>query len=131
MDVAQQSVICIGPKMYHGQATLQDNSHHGSTRLHMDLTDAVNIMLWAAKLLDGRAGFAVWDIFPPEATPILRRFFKEEAGFMEKGDCIHSQMMCVSPAMMERLSVLGVRVHRIHQYEGQAVYIPAGCPHQV
>ena len=126
------STLLAGPKMYNAQATLQDDRHHGSTCLHMDLTDAVNIMLWAAGSADGGPGYAVWDIFPPEAAPILREFSRQQAGFEGKGDPIHSQTICLTPASLKLLrEKYGVRSHRIYQYAGEAVYIPAGCAHQV
>jgi hypothetical protein len=122
----------VGPKMYNAQATLQDDDHHGSTRLHLDLTDAVNIMIWAANLPDGKPGYAIWHIFAAADLPLLRLFFIEEGVFMGMGDSVHSQTICITPALLRRLSdKYGIRPYVINQYVGQAVYIPAGCAHQV
>lgn len=122
----------IGPKMYNAEATLQDDAHQGSTFLHLDMTDAVNVMIWAATFPDGRPGYAVWHIFPRDASPIVRQFLREEVGFEGEGDPIHSQMICMTPTLLERLfSKHGIRPYTIYQYVGDAIYIPAGCAHQV
>ncbi|KAF7969063.1 hypothetical protein HWV62_28411 [Athelia sp. TMB] len=54
----------LGPKAYVAQGTKQDDEHSGSTVLHMDLTSAVNVMIWCADLAPGTPGYAVWHIFP-------------------------------------------------------------------
>ena len=118
--------------MYHAEATLQDDEHHGSTRLHLDLTDAVNIELWAANFLDGTPGYAIWHIFAADALPVLHLFFIEEGIFKGFGDSVHSQVICMTPSMLEcLLDKHRIRPYTIRQYAGQAVYIPVGCAHQV
>lgn len=103
----------------------------GSTWLHMDLTDAANIMHWAAPL-DDKPGYAVWDVFPADSTPLLRKFLTEAVGFEGPGDPIHSQGFFLTPELLDRLQAsYGVKPYTIHQYAGQVVFIPAGCPHQV
>jgi hypothetical protein len=107
------------------------NGHHGSTALHMDVTDAVNIMVWAASCSDGSAGYALWHIFPAAASDILRQFLREQ-GFIGAGDPIHSQSIYITPAMLQLLfEKYGIRPHVIHQHAGEAVFIPDGCAHQV
>jgi lysine-specific demethylase 3 len=81
--------------MYNAEATLQDDEHHGSTRLHLDLTGTINIALWAADLPDGTLGYAIWHIFAADALPILRQFFLEEGIFKGAGDPVHSQVICL------------------------------------
>ena len=126
------SAWLAGPKMYNAEATLQDDQHHGSTCLHMDLTNVVNIMLWAADPPDGGPNYAVWDLFSPEDSSIVRKFLKEVAGFKGEGDPIHSQTICMTPTLLKLLwETYGVRSYRIYQRVGEAVYIPAGCAHQV
>jgi hypothetical protein len=124
----------LGPKMYNAEATLQDDNHHGSTRLHLDLTDAVNVMIWAANLDEesGESGYAVWHIFAASDLPCLRQFLTEEGIFKGMGDSVHSQTICMTPALLQRLfDKYGVRPYVINQYVGHAVYIPAECAHQV
>jgi hypothetical protein len=122
----------LGPKMYNAQATMQDDDHHGSTRLHLDLTDAVNIMMWTATLADGTAGYALWHIFAAADLPLVRLFLVAEGVFKGEGDSVHSQTICITPTLLERLFVKhGIRPYVIRQYAKQAVFIPAGCAHQV
>jgi lysine-specific demethylase 3 len=110
---------------------MQDNLHKGSTRLHKDLTDAVNIMLWAATPAGGIPGSALWHIFPAAVSHVLSKFLREQ-GFVDPGDPIHSQIIYMTPAMLELLfQQYGIRPWTITQRPDEAVYIPAGCPHQV
>jgi hypothetical protein len=115
--------------MYNANGSKQDNVHHGSTNLHMDLTDAVNVMMWAA--LNGKkTGHALWHIFPA-VSGTLRKFLREE-GFTGHGDPIRSQSFYVTPDMLQRLeATYSVRPYAIYQHPGDAIYIPAGCAHQV
>jgi hypothetical protein len=118
--------------MYNAYGTMQDDTHHGSTRLHMDLTDAVNIMLWAAPLPDGKPGCALWHIFPAEASSSLRTFMRNDLSFDQPGDPIHSQSIYLTPGMLDTLATkYNVRPFTILQHSGEAVFIPAGCAHQV
>jgi lysine-specific demethylase 3 len=113
-------------------ASMQDNQHNGSTRLHKDLTDAVNIMVWSANFPDGTPGDALWHIYPPWAAEILSGFLRVRAGFRGQGDPIHSQTICMTPSLIELFFVEhGIQPYTIYQRPGQAVFIPAGCPHQV
>jgi hypothetical protein len=98
----------------------------------MDLTDAVNIMIWAGKCSDGSPGYALWHIFPAEVADILRRFLREEGLSEAGGDLIHTQKIYVNSSMLGRLyEKHGVRPYIIYQRPGEAVFIPAGCAHQV
>jgi hypothetical protein len=118
-----------GPKMYNAHGSKQGN-RHGSTNLHMDLTDAVNVMVWAAEK-SGKPGYAVWHIFTSDVSDMLRKFLREE-GCTGSGDPIHSQTVYLTPIMLQRLATkYCVRPYTIHQHPGEAVYIPAGCAHQV
>jgi hypothetical protein len=118
--------------MYNAFATLQDDDHHGSTRLHMDLTDAVNIMLWAAPLPDGNPGCALWHVFPVDASTSIRTVMKNDGSFNGPGDPIHSQSMYLTPKMLDILAhKYSVHPFTILQHPGEAVFIPAGCAHQV
>lgn len=121
-----------GPKLYVAQKSLSEGNIYGSTRLHMDVTSAVNLMLWA-QCQDGTPGWAVWHLFPREASPILRKFLVEDVGCdPENGDPIHSQKICMTAELLERLQAkYNVRPYVVHQRPGQAVFIPAGCAHQV
>jgi hypothetical protein len=119
--------------MYCAYASVPDNDHHGSTKLHMDLTDAQNIMLFAAKFpADGKPGGADWDLFKPEDADAIREFLRAECGFQGPEDPIHSQTVYLTPEMLDVLwKKYGVKPYKITQYAKQSVCIPAGCAHQV
>jgi hypothetical protein len=124
-------VFYAGPKMYNADGSVQDENHHGSTKLHMDVTDALNVMTWTADLPDGSPGYAIWHIFLAIHVPILRQFLREE-GFIGPGDSIHSQYIYITLQMLKRLfDKYGIKPYIIRQNMHECVFIPAGCPHQV
>ena len=117
--------------MYNATETVPDDSHHGSTKLHMDVMDALNRMLWAADSQDGKPGCAKWHIFDAIDAPLLCKFAIER-GFTNLGDPIHSQMIHLNPQLLKRLfEEYRIRPYTIFQYPGDVVFIPAYCAHQV
>lgn len=107
----------------------------GTTRLHMDIADAVNIMLYAEPTPEGEVGFATWDLFRSEDGEKIRKFLADEFPRRPEDthlkDPIHSQNHYLDSNLMHKLRTqYGVRSFRIHQRPGDAVFIPAGCPHQ-
>ncbi|KAJ7031763.1 hypothetical protein C8F04DRAFT_959876 [Mycena alexandri] len=121
----------LGPKMYNAHANLEESSCQGSTRLHMDMADAVNLMTYAAPDSDGAPGCAAWDLFEADDSDKLRKFLQHEFA-IEEGDPIHSQQVYLDDAARRRLwREYGVKSYRVYQTAGQAVFIPAGCAHQV
>lgn len=126
----------LGPKMYNALATLDNVGTLGTTRLHMDMSDAFNVMTYAASTPDGATGFAVWDIFKAADSDRLRQFLREKhgqtTGTAITQDPIHSQMYYIDQEQRKELSErYGVKPHRIIQRPGEGVFIPAGCAHQV
>lgn len=122
-----------GPKMYNSLSSIFDDHHAGSTRLHLDLSDAVNIMAYASKTADDSPGFAIWHIFAPEDSDRIRVYLRsrKEHGLIV-GDPIHNQDDYLTPRMLAELKdEYMVRPYYIRQYVGDAVFIPAGCAHQV
>ncbi|KAI8830348.1 hypothetical protein BC829DRAFT_410748 [Chytridium lagenaria] len=111
----------------------------GTTPLHLDMADAVNVMIHASEPCDGvkpddlRPG-AVWDIFPRSALHALRKFVGkvlEERGKVFD-DPIHDQTFYLTTDLRARLKEeTGVTGWRIFQNPGDAVFVPAGCIHQV
>ncbi|KAF8748317.1 hypothetical protein RHS01_10922 [Rhizoctonia solani] len=73
----------LGPKMYNAFTSSEGPGGQGSTRLHMDMADAVNIMMYASDCPDGSPGVAAWDIFracdSEKIRSYLRRHFKDRA----------------------------------------------------
>ncbi|KAF7984188.1 hypothetical protein HWV62_15956 [Athelia sp. TMB] len=94
--------------------------------------DLVNVMVWAADIAPGEPGFALWHIFPATSSNCLRQFLISDVGYTGVDDPIHSQTVCMTPSLLNQLFLSrGVRPCTIKQYAGDAVFIPAGCAHQV
>ncbi|KZT12868.1 Clavaminate synthase-like protein [Laetiporus sulphureus 93-53] len=122
----------LGPKMYNAMASFESQGSKGSTRLHMDMADAINIMLHAEQTPDGRPGCAAWDLFRAEDAPKLRKFLKKKFKGQFQHDPIHSQQFYLDSTLRRELfKDYGVKSHRVYQKPGEAVFIPAGCAHQV
>ncbi|KAI0824650.1 Clavaminate synthase-like protein [Trametes gibbosa] len=122
----------LGPKMYNAMASFESQGSKGSTRLHMDMADAINIMTYASPMPDGRPGCAAWDIFRADDTSKLRKFLKKKFKGQYQHDPIHSQQFYLDSSLRQELyKDHGVMSHRVYQRPGDAVFIPAGCAHQV
>jgi lysine-specific demethylase 3 len=126
--------------MYNALATKDAPGTSGTTKLHMDMADAVNIMVHAERCGDA-PGYAIWDIYRAEDSECIRNYLAKfpnpfvkalPDGTIPKQDPIHLQAFFLDPTMRKELyEVHGVYSHRVYQYPGQAVFIPAGCAHQV
>lgn len=161
----------LGPKMYtaYGNA---DPKHIklGTTNLHLDMSDAVNVMVYVAitkncedfdyewyqnKALeiieeagcddltkrryyeDGEIPGALWHIYHASDADSIRDMLIKVS--FERGDPlepfsdpIHDQTCYLDESLRERLfNEYGVKGYAIVQYNGDAVFIPAGAPHQV
>ncbi|KAI0370427.1 hypothetical protein BV20DRAFT_1035907 [Pilatotrama ljubarskyi] len=103
----------LGPKMY---IATRDLDEVGSTALHLDVTNAVNILMYTASE-DSRKAGALWHIFLASDVDKLRGYLRSVTGSPIDKD----------PELAEQ----GVRPFVIEQHRGEAIFIPAGCPHQV
>ncbi|KAN0061482.1 hypothetical protein ACQY0O_006329 [Thecaphora frezii] len=130
----------LGPKMYNAWPSSEAPGGKGTTRLHMDMADAVNIMLYAEPPKEAdlpeehKPGVAAWDIFRAEDADKVRQFLREELDPRSefKDDPIHIQRYFIDAELRVKLfRRYGVRGWRIYQRIGEAVFIPAGCAHQV
>lgn len=118
--------------MYNAFATVDADGSKGTTRLHMDMADAVNIMVYAEPCVDGSPGGARWDLFRAEDAPLIRKFLCDRFNLASGLDPIHSQQFYLDKQLRAELyAKTGVRSHRVIQRKGEAVFIPAGCAHQV
>ncbi|KDQ53089.1 hypothetical protein JAAARDRAFT_85644, partial [Jaapia argillacea MUCL 33604] len=77
----------LGPTLY---VALPDKSLHRTTRLHLDATDAINILLHASPGPDGELGGTLWHIFSPEDSSSIRKFLTNGGYHCDHGDPIHS-----------------------------------------
>jgi lysine-specific demethylase 3 len=129
----------IGPKMYSAYGLSKTFTRRGTTNLHLDISDAINIMVCDTKTPDQNISGALWHIFDREDTEKLRSFLKKVencgVGHVEsRPDCdpIHDQTHYLDDYMLKRLNdeqnVIG---RAFTQHTGETVVIPAGCPHQV
>lgn len=123
----------IGPKMYNALASFEEEGSLGSTRLHMDMADALNVMTHAEPKKDGTPGGAVWDLFKAQDADKIRLFLRRKHPNLQAYvDPIHSQHYYLTAKLRQELyDMTGAKSYRIFQTPGQAVFIPAGCAHQV
>lgn len=78
-----------------------------------------------------RGGAAVWDIFPADATHSIRTFLRESTN-SAIDDPVLRQTFYISTGNLQKLSEeYHIVPWRIYQNPGDAVFIPAGCAHQV
>ena len=109
----------------------KDINECGSTPLHLDATCAVNILVHEEPTCStSQPAGAYWEVYAREDTPKLRQFLRE-SGYSVSSDPIHSRSIYITRAMRDDLKKIGVVPYEIHQRYGQAVFIPAGCAHQV
>ena len=101
----------------------------GTTRLHLDVTDAANIMVWAAS---GDAPAAIWHIFPRTDAAKLVEAIRTMNWCKPDEHPIHSQSVYLKASMLEVLrESYGISPWTIEQSVGDLVVIPAGAAHQV
>ena len=142
-------------------ASSQEAGSKGSTRLHMDMADALNVMLYASNCADGSPGYAVWDLYNVKDSDKIRDFLRkkftpgsaamtsvtngqqqqqtqaEKAAALQNQaiavhDPIHSQQFYLDVELRRQLwEEYEVKSYRIYQRPGEGVFIPAGCAHQV
>uniref|UniRef100_A0A7M4F9K0 Lysine-specific demethylase n=1 Tax=Crocodylus porosus TaxID=8502 RepID=A0A7M4F9K0_CROPO len=155
----------LGPKMYnaYGLITAEDR-RVGTTNLHLDVSDAVNVMVYVGipigegshddevlKTIDeGDADDvtkqrihegkekpgALWHIYAAKDAEKIRELLRkvgEEQGQENPPDHdpIHDQSWYLDQTLRKRLyDEYGVQGWAIVQFLGDAVFIPAGAPHQ-
>lgn len=115
-----------GPKLYIATA---GDEEQGTTKLHLDVTSAVNILMYEHHC--GNPG-ADWTIFCRDQLDELRKYLKKHKSYKQiKGDRIHSQEVCLDEDDFKALAEQGVIPLQFTQHCGEAVFINVGCAHQV
>lgn len=128
----------IGPKLY---IATPDFHLIGSTPLHKDICGAVNVLAHASQRSEDGCD-AVWHIFFAKDYPIIREYLisLDETHRAALGDMsprhpgwnpVHAQNFFLDEARLVDLKAMGVVPFTIYQRHGDAVFIPAGCCHQV
>ncbi|XP_034938275.1 lysine-specific demethylase 3B isoform X1 [Chelonus insularis] len=156
----------LGPKMYNAYGSAM-YPNKGTTNLHLDISDAVNVMVYVGIPKDGdsdehikealraideagcdiltrrrvrdrsEAPGALWHIYAARDADKIRDLLNAVA--LERGarlephhDPIHDQSCYLDGPLRERLyREYGVEGYAIVQCLGDAVFVPAGAPHQV
>jgi len=104
----------------------KDKIFVGSTKLHLDITDAFNLMTFA----DGVDGCAIWLIFARSDAAALAEWLHESKGLSDNP--IHQHIIFLDSADLDDLfEKKGVRPYVIHQRPGELIFIPAGCAHLI
>ena len=113
----------------------RDLLNQGSTPLHVDVTSAINILVYVEPddVEEPEGVGALWDIFSAAHAPKIREYlYRQNARLRtESPDPIHAQATYITDKMLVELAAMGVKPFRIYQAVGEAIFIPAGCPHQV
>lgn len=86
----------------------------------MDMADAVNIMAH---------GSALWHIFASDDANRIRQVLKQH--HPELADAINSHRVYLTPKLLDVLQSKGIKPFTFEQKQGDCVFIPAGCAHQV
>jgi len=134
----------------------QNTTKGGHTNLHCDISDAVNVLVDVgesakadddsdededeAALFDDELGClrtqqgAIWDIYRWEDTAAILQLLHavaRERDIEITNNPIHDQLFYLDASLRRRLRhQYGVRGWRFVQRHGDAIFIPAGCPHQ-
>uniref|UniRef100_A0A672HU05 Lysine-specific demethylase n=1 Tax=Salarias fasciatus TaxID=181472 RepID=A0A672HU05_SALFA len=156
----------LGPKMYNAYGLISTEDRKvGTTNLHLDVSDAVNVMVYVGiphgegnheqevmttieegdvdemtkrKVYEGQEKpGALWHIYAAKDAEKIRELLRkvgEEQGQENPPDHdpIHDQSWYLDQGLRRRLyEEYGVQGWAIVQFLGDAVFIPAGAPHQV
>lgn len=120
----------VGPKLY---IASRDHDKQGSTRLHKDMTGAVNVMAHALPGPTPNDKGAEWVIFLATDAETLSAFLRQREGLeADSADPVHSQRCLFDSDMLRELwRQCRVAPFKFVQKPGQAVFIPPGAAHQV
>ncbi|POW00100.1 hypothetical protein PSTT_13397 [Puccinia striiformis] len=129
-----------GPKMYIAMKNSDQVGSRGSTVLHMDVADAINIQTYAS--IEDNEGCALWHLYHAKDSETLRRFLYDyQARELDVSvdevknkldDPIHTTRIYINAEMRKTLrEEYGVKGWEVKQKPGEAIFIPAYTAHQV
>lgn len=159
----------LGPKMYSAYGQVLSPPKQGSTNLHLDVSDAINVLAYVSRPKDyhlapnqysdelvkttmeqcgcdeediemflrgDKLPGAIWYIYPAVQADAIRKILIQEAKergkpFKENDDPLHDQDCFIDFNLRKKLSKSGIEGYSIVQWEGDAIFVPAGAPHQV
>ncbi|KAF4571133.1 hypothetical protein EYR36_008461 [Pleurotus pulmonarius] len=109
--------------MYAAMASKFGDEGHGSTRLHIDISDAVNIMA---------RGEALWHVFLSKDADQLKKYVgtKCKGPWLNDNTFLNQYHKYLTPTDLAELKELGIIPFTFRQCQGDVVFIPAGSPHQ-
>ena len=108
----------------------RDLDERGSTPLHLDATSAVNLLVHSSAG-DSQVPGALWHIFRPEDSDPIRQYLRERGLYAPDEDPIHARQTYLTLTMRHELAERKISGYEIRQRPGDAIFIPAGCAHQV
>jgi hypothetical protein len=114
--------------LYMALSSWQENDFSGSTRLHCNLSDTINIMVHSSS----PEGKVLWHIFKVSDANLVHTYIQEAFNGGLRDDPIHSQKYYLGSAHLAQLEAQhSIVPFTFYQAVGEAIYIPAGCVHQV
>jgi lysine-specific demethylase 3 len=112
----------VGPKMY---SALTDRKGIGSTKLHLDVAPAFNVLAYADS-----QGCANWKIFARKDADLLAAWMRKR--YKIKGHPVHQQQFYLTDDdLVDLRKETQIHPYNINQRQNHIVLIPPGCPHQV
>ncbi|KAI9627553.1 hypothetical protein H4Q26_017337 [Puccinia striiformis f. sp. tritici PST-130] len=126
--------------MYIAMKNSDQVGSRGSTVLHMDVADAINIQTYAS--IEDNEGCALWHLYHAKDSETLRRFLYDyQARELDVSvdevknkldDPIHTTRIYINADMRKTLrEEYGVKGWEVKQKPGEAIFIPAYTAHQV
>src|SRR5258708_34388584 len=118
--------------MYNVFESYEGDGSKGSTKLYMDMGDAVNVLMHASMRDDGSPAYALWNIFRAGDAEAIREFLIENYPECSDSDPIHSQNYFLDNSLRRCLwEEKCVKSYQIHKKPGDLGFIPAGGPQQL
>ncbi|KAF8930575.1 hypothetical protein BGZ47_000487 [Haplosporangium gracile] len=130
----------ISAKLYISQKQLEKHKDFSPMQLSAEMSDSIYICTYTQAVTGGAALW--WDIYRAEDRPLIEAFLRtvmaenknnnnKKKKQQEETDPFTYDSQYLSPRLKDRLyHETGVRATEVHQKDGEAVMIPAGCVRQ-